>query len=87
MDQCQVLGVPHDQLGETPVAIIKTIHDQATPAIDVINAGVRSQLGNEYRLDAMYSLEDLAFGNWPLNDTGKVMKKDLKKAVLDLRAR
>lgn len=49
---------------------------------DKIRKGVRDGLGPDYELEDVKSLADLGFETWPLNQTGKVVKREFRDAYM-----
>lgn len=52
-----------------------------TPPIQDVNNVIEAQLESQYVLNAVYSLTELGFDAWPVNATGKILKRILKEAV------
>lgn len=76
--KAQVVGVPDDNAGEVPVAVVR----MPTKA-QVMQAA--SDMGQKYTLGGVYTLEDLGLKNFPVTRSGKVLKSDLKAAVVRAR--
>lgn len=49
------------------------------------NKIIEAESGSDYALEAVYELGQLNYESFPVNSTGKVMKQDLKEAVVSLR--
>lgn len=82
MLQAAVLGIPHPEYGEVPVAVVRDF--EKVKGKDSVKQIVLDKLGPEYALEDVKALSDLGYSEWPLNATGKVMKVSLKDAVLRL---
>ena len=83
--QASVIGVPDATFGEVPVAIVRdTPQTQNSETIEKI---VTRELGLDYALGDVKTLSDIQMKEFPLNQTGKVMKVTLKEAYLKLRDR
>lgn len=82
-----VLGIPHQDFGEVPVAVLES---RVGTRIDKkgVQSAAAASLGEHYTLEHVFELEDLGLHKWPLNPTGKVMKVALKANILSrLKAR
>lgn len=75
LSKAQVIGVPDDIAGEIPVAVVKMPTKE-----QIIKAA--SDLGSQYSLGSVYTLEELCFKSFPATRTGKIQKSELKAAVL-----
>lgn len=72
--------MPHPDFGEVPVAVVKDLEHVADA--DQIKRAVTSSLGAEYALHDVVTLAELGFQTWPLNQTGKITKHELKSSYL-----
>jgi 4-coumarate--CoA ligase len=73
-----VIGWPHPEMGEAPLAIVENLNGKTT---EQILEEVIRKFGPEYALEKVITLEQLGLRAWPLNATGKIMKTELKSAV------
>lgn len=80
MSQASAIGAPHVDYGEVPVAIVK--ESNAVADSDRIKKVVTDSLGTDYALHDLVALADIGLDAWPLNQTGKVAKHELKTAYL-----
>lgn len=79
MQQASIIGIPDKLQGEVPVAVVK---DGPLVNKDQIKKLVVEGCGTDYALSEVYTLSELGFDTWPINDNGKVPKKDLRDAVV-----
>lgn len=77
-----MIGVPHIDYGEVPVAIVKDPNHAADSS--EIKKVVADKLGTDYALHDVVALEQIGMDAWPLNPTGKIGKHELKSAYLEL---
>lgn len=81
--QSQVVGLPHEEYGAVPVAVVKAL-PKSTNAAEVkqsMKDKVKSYLGAEYIISDIIQLEELELVQWPLNSSDKIVKKDLIDAI------
>ncbi|KAK8076019.1 hypothetical protein PG994_003291 [Apiospora phragmitis] len=78
--QTVVVPVPHHVLGAEPFAIIGSYHDGKSEA--QIKKHVREALGRDYALAGLASLKQLGLVEFPLNQTHKVIRSELRSVVL-----
>jgi len=69
---CAVVGVPHSEWGETPLAVVVP-HAEGGDA-DALKAWLNARLGKQQRVSAVVFRADL-----PRNPNGKVLKRELRK--------
>jgi long-chain acyl-CoA synthetase len=70
---CAVFGVPSDEWGETPVAVVVRRAGDATEA-EALRAWVNGQVGKTQRLSALRYVDEL-----PRSAIGKVLKRELRE--------
>ncbi|KAK8022711.1 hypothetical protein PG993_013478 [Apiospora rasikravindrae] len=78
--QTVVVPVPHHVLGAEPFAVVSSYGEGKTEA--EIKAHVRSALGRDYALAGLASLKQLGLVEFPLNQTHKVIRSELRSVVL-----
>jgi 4-coumarate--CoA ligase len=72
-----VMGVPSAEYGEVPAAVLKDPYDH-----EEVKRIVRDKLEPEYALDSVVTLADLGLTEFPINQTGKVVKFMLRDKFL-----
>lgn len=77
--QTIVVPVPHHVLGVEPFAVISS-YDVGTER--KIKDHVRAVLGTNYSLGGLSSLKQLGLMEFPVNLTHKIIKSEVRKAVL-----
>jgi 4-coumarate--CoA ligase len=77
--QCIVVAVPHHVMGFEPFAVISS-HGDKTEA--QIKDHVRAALGRDYALAGLASLKQLGLVEFPVNQTHKVVRSEVRSAVL-----
>lgn len=75
-------GIPHEDYGSVPVAVVKASDAGKVPTLQELNEIMLRERTKEYELAGVYELHDLGFQAWPVNSSGKIVKKELKKAVV-----
>jgi len=70
---CAVIGVPSDEWGETPLALVVPAPGAQTSAVD-LRAWANARLGKLQRLSAVEFREDL-----PRSTIGKLLKRELRE--------
>lgn len=80
-----MVDIPHPELGQEPFAIIEEYKD-GIDKVELENVVVE-KFGQEYALGGVCTLDELGFSTWPLNATAKVVKMELREAVLDFLKR
>lgn len=81
--QVKVVGLPDSQHGEVPVAFVKTSEGRREGLeAKVIEQSARD-LGEDYAIHRVYFLEDHGMQDFPLNPTGKIVRRDLLDAIQD----
>ncbi|KAK8091563.1 hypothetical protein PG997_001924 [Apiospora hydei] len=78
--QTVVVPVPHHVLGAEPFAVVSSYGDGKTEA--QIKEHVRAALGRDYALAGLASLKQLGLVEFPLNQTHKVVRSELRGLVL-----
>lgn len=78
-----MVGIPHETLGEEPFGIVKDFRNGKTS--EMLQSSIVEQFGSEYALGGVVSLGQLGISGWPLNATNKIMKIELKDAVIKYR--
>ncbi|KAI1341227.1 acetyl-CoA synthetase-like protein [Xylariaceae sp. FL0016] len=79
----QVIGISDHVAGQLPVAVIKAPASVSKRTV----AARATNLGKNYVLAAIYTLEDLGLAGFPATISGKVRKQELKKIVESHRQR
>ncbi|KAK7937300.1 4-coumarate--CoA ligase 2 [Apiospora aurea] len=78
--QTVVVPVPHHVLGAEPFAVVSSYGDGRTEG--QIKEHVRAALGRDYALAGLASLKQLGLVEFPLNQTHKVVRSELRGLVL-----
>jgi acyl-CoA synthetase (AMP-forming)/AMP-acid ligase II len=78
-----VLGVPHSEFGEVPIAVTKQELDSNRLAD--LRKLVSDKLGPDYALEDVVTLSTLGLDSFPIYQTGKVMKFILRQKYLERR--
>lgn len=73
--EAAVIGIPDAEYGEVPMTIVK--HQ---PTVD-LQGVVLDKLGPDHALQSVVTLADLGLAEFPINQTGKVMKITLRDSV------
>lgn len=71
-----VIGVPHREWGESPVAIVVRKHVDSTCSAEDVKAWANLRLASYQRLSGVQFRDSL-----PRNDLGKILKNELRKDV------
>lgn len=72
--QTSVVGVPHPILGQAPCAVVKSLGSNTKEAV---KKHVLEIFGPDYALGDVLTLEELALEDFPVNATGKILKREL----------
>jgi hypothetical protein len=81
-----VIGIPDEEAGEVPVAILKHSPDDRDVSTRV-KQGILETMGPAYSLDRVLTLCELGLDDWPKTTSGKVLKRDLQVLVNQLLER
>lgn len=73
-----MVSILHQVLGTEPFAVIGAYNGKTEEQIKI---HVRSALGRDYALGGLVSLEQLGLLEFPVNQTHKVMKDEIMRAV------
>jgi acyl-CoA synthetase (AMP-forming)/AMP-acid ligase II len=71
---CAVIGVPHAEWGETPLAVV-VLRPSRTNSED-LRAWVNAKVGRQQRVSAVVFVDEL-----PRNPNGKVLKRELRRTI------
>lgn len=71
---CAVIGVPHAQWGETPLAVVVLRPSRTNP--EDLRAWVNAKVGRQQRVSAVVFVDEL-----PRNPNGKVLKRELRRTI------
>ena len=77
--QAVVFGVDHPVYGAEPWTVLGSFNDKTEADV---KQHILDKFGKDYALGGAVSLTDLGYTAMPLNTTGKIVKLDLKKALL-----
>lgn len=77
--QSQVVGIPDQSLGESPIAIVQSLQSASK---DKLKQSVLDTMGSDYAIGHVFTLDELGMSTWPVNETGKIMKITLQQAVI-----
>lgn len=80
--QTAVVDIPHSEFGQEPFAIVEDYKEGMDKAR--VEQIIIDKFGREYALGGVCTLHELGLSTWPMNATGKVVKTELKEAVLRL---
>ena len=72
VSDCAVVGVPHSEWGETPLAVV--VPGAEGGDADALKAWLNARVGRQQRVSAVVFRPDL-----PRNPNGKVLKRELRK--------
>jgi fatty-acyl-CoA synthase/long-chain acyl-CoA synthetase len=75
--QVAVVGAPDDRLGEVPVAFIERRHDSSLTEQDVVEQCARMMASFKVPRRVIFRT------TWPLTESGKIQKFQLKKSLGD----
>ena len=78
MTQTSVLGIPHPTLAAEPFAVVQDLKDKTK---DDVKKQIIDLFGPDYALGGVATLKDLGLDKFPLNATGKIMKRDLEAPI------
>lgn len=78
--QAVVISIPHHVLGAEPFAVVSSFPAGKTEM--QIKEHVCKALGRDYALAGLASLKQLGFVDFPVNQTHKVVRPDIRQAVL-----
>lgn len=81
-----MIGIPDEEAGEVPVAILKHCADDRDVSTRVKQC-VLQAMGPAYSLERVLTLRDLSLDEWPKTTSGKVLKRDLQVLVSQLLER
>lgn len=76
--QTSVIAWPHPVLGQEPLVVLKALNGKTE---DEIKQQVLDMFGKEYALGPVTTLEQLGRQGFPLNATGKIIKRDVLEWV------
>lgn len=76
-----MVDLPHKILGQEPFAVVKEYQSGVDEAS--IKKLIVDKFGHEYALGGVFTLSQLGMSAWPLNPSGKVMKIELREAVME----
>ena len=79
MFQVTVLAVPHSTHGSDIFAVLSKLDGQHPHDIE---AHVERTFGKHYTLSSVLTLQDIGLEEFPVNQTYKVIKPDVQKAVI-----
>ena len=82
MTQC--FGIPDPILGENPIAVVRSTDGSDERTLKKV---VVDTMGPDFALGHVLTLEKLGFSDWPVNETGKVIKTKLKDAAIGFLAK
>ena len=77
-----VVGVAHPTLGQEPVAVVKSL-GQSTK--EDVKQHVLAVFGPDYGLGNVLTLQELSLDDFPLNATGKILKRELLECIASLK--
>ncbi|KAI0972472.1 hypothetical protein F4678DRAFT_471972 [Xylaria arbuscula] len=83
--QAVVVCIPHHVFGAEPFAVLSSFPAGMTEM--QIKEYVCKALGKDYALAGLASLKQLGFINFPINQTHKVVRSELREAVLKLMSK
>ena len=81
-----MVGVPDEDAGEVPVAIINHAPEDLA-AFTRVKKCVLDKMGPAYSLERVLTLSDLGLDEWPKTTSGKILKRDLQSLVIQLLER
>lgn len=76
--QTSVVAWPHPVLGQEPLVVLKALNGKTE---DEIKQQVLDMFGKDYALGTVVTLEQLGKQEFPLNATGKIMKREVLEWV------
>lgn len=76
--QTCVVAWPHPVLGQEPLVVVKGLNGKTG---EKLRERVLKMFGKDYAVGDVLTLEDLGEREFPLNATGKIMKKDVVEMV------
>ena len=84
-----VVACPSAKWGNVPVAVVElSLTDQVglegkeREELEMsLKERARTQLGDESVPERVFTLQELGFGGWPLNGTGKIVRRDVMECV------
>ena len=68
-------------MGGNPVVVTRSF-DKASA--EEMKQTVLDMMGPEYGIGHVFTLDQLGFDDWPINETGKVMKLRLQEKAIEL---
>ena len=77
------MGLPDEEQGSVPVAVVK-LDGITRTAKSALAESVASSLGKEYCLTQIYTLQELGLQNFPVNASGKIARRELLQIILGL---
>lgn len=76
--QSSVVALPHEQLGQEAFAVVKSLNGKSK---DDVRKQVEDLFGKDYVLCGFATLEELGLQEFPLNATGKIVKRELEGLI------
>lgn len=74
-----MVAIPHHVLGNEPFAVLGALNGKTEAQV---KSHVRTVFGKDYALGGLASLEQLGLAEFPFNPTRKIMKSEVRKAVI-----
>lgn len=82
--QSSVLGIQDKVLGQVPFAVAQSLNGKT---VEEVKQQVVDVVGKDYAIAGISTLDELGLSAFPLNATGKVLKRELEGPVLQYMSR